>query len=75
MYLFKDHVINLMISEITHASIEDLLEAYKNLKPERLYITHYSDEDEENFIKLRSKFSSEEKDKIIIAHDGLTIEF
>lgn len=75
LYLFKDHKMDLMISEITHVSFEDLLEAYKYLKPEKLYLTHYSDENERNLIKLKSKFSSEEKDKIIIAYDGLTTEF
>lgn len=74
IYLFKDHEINIMISELTHVSIEDLLEAYKNLKPERLYLTHYSDEDKENFIARKNEFLLKEKDKIMMAFDGLTIQ-
>ncbi len=75
LYLFKDHKIDLMISEITHVNFEDLLEAYKNLKPEKLYLTHYSDEDEENLIKLKSESYPEEKNNvIIIAFDGLVIQ-
>jgi ribonuclease BN (tRNA processing enzyme) len=74
IYLFKDNRIDLIISEITHVNIEDLLEAYKNLKPEKLYFTHLSDEDEENLVRLKNKLSPKEKNSIIIAFDGLLIQ-
>ena len=46
LYLFKNYKSDIIISEITHLSIEDLVEASNYLKPEKIYLTHISEETE-----------------------------
>ena len=45
LYLFSGEKINYMITEITHVSAEDILNAAKELIPEKLFLTHISDLD------------------------------
>ncbi|MEJ2618427.1 MAG: MBL fold metallo-hydrolase, partial [Ignavibacteriaceae bacterium] len=46
LYLFKSYRSDLIISEITHISFEELIEASNSLKPEKLYLTHINEETE-----------------------------
>jgi ribonuclease BN (tRNA processing enzyme) len=74
LYLFRDKKIDVMISEITHISGEDLADALKKLKPQKLYITHISDEDEEKVSKLNFLLPDKERKKVIQAFDGLEVK-
>jgi ribonuclease BN (tRNA processing enzyme) len=74
LYLFKENKINVMISEISHVELKDLLDAYKVQSIQTIYLTHISDEDEIGLEKLHSFLNDKEKRKIVIAYDGLTID-
>ncbi len=71
LYLFKNYMLDLIISEISHISLEDLLEAAKYLKNEKIFITHISDETE---LYLKQKKSYLKLNNIIPVVDGFTIK-
>lgn len=52
LYLFSDEKINYMITEITHISSEDIINASKKILPENLYLTHISDTDTKKIKKI-----------------------
>ncbi len=72
LYLFKNYKSDIIISEITHVSIEDLIELSNYLKPEKLYITHISDEIEHY---LAQKKSFLKQHNFTAVADGFTIKF
>lgn len=74
LYVFRNMKIDLMISEITHISSEELIEAFRNLKPQKLYITHISEEDEKKVSKLSYQLPVLERRKVVIAFDGLNVK-
>jgi ribonuclease BN (tRNA processing enzyme) len=74
IYLFRDKKIDLMISEITHISEEELLEALRNLDPPKFYITHLSDEDEKKVANLKYLLPLKERKRVIQAFDGLEVK-
>jgi ribonuclease Z len=74
LFLFEEHKIDIMISEITHVSIEELLDSFRRLKPEKLLITHLNEEDEIHVSKLSYQLPAAERRKIISAFDGLNIK-
>ena len=45
LLLFSEEGLDFMITEITHISVDDILEVVKTLKPLYLYLTHTSDGD------------------------------
>ncbi len=71
LYLFKDSKIDLMISEVTHVSLEEIFEASRILNAGRLYLTHITEEDESKAEALASRSPS----TIIPAFDGMTLTF
>ena len=72
LYLFSEEKIDYMITEITHISIEDILEAVKFLQPSRLYLTHISDDDGETIEKIINQTSAFDV-PTIEAVDGMKI--
>lgn len=74
LYLFKDADIDTMICEVTHVSLEDILDAYEEMKVGKLYLTHISDEDETAIEHMIGTLSEKDKEKIIPAKDGMTIK-
>jgi ribonuclease BN (tRNA processing enzyme) len=74
LYIFRDMKIDLMISEITHISLEELVDAFRNLKPQKLYITHLGEEDEKKVSKLSFQVPTSERRKIVAAFDGLSVK-
>jgi len=74
LFLFEEHKIAIMISEITHLSIEELLDSFRRLKPEKLFITHLSEEDEVLVSKLSYQLPSAERQKVVAAFDGLIVK-
>jgi ribonuclease Z len=75
LYLFQNSKIDWMISEITHISIEELIEAFRNVNPQKLFITHLSDEDEERISNLPFQLPIKERQQFIAAFDGLSVNF
>ena len=74
LFLYEGHKIAIMISEITHVNSEELFESFRRLKPEKLFITHLGEEDEEKVSKLSYQLPSTERRKVIAAFDGLNIK-
>ncbi|OGU75801.1 MAG: hypothetical protein A2V93_06175 [Ignavibacteria bacterium RBG_16_34_14] len=74
LYIFKDMKIDLMISEITHITVEELIEAFQKLKPQKLYITHLGEEDENKVSKLSYQLPASERRKVVAAFDGLSVK-
>jgi phosphoribosyl 1,2-cyclic phosphodiesterase len=74
LYIFKDHKIDVMITEITHVGFEEIFKAIKELQPKRLFFTHISEENEPDLIKLYNNLPEELKSKIIPAVDGMLFE-
>jgi ribonuclease BN (tRNA processing enzyme) len=69
--LFEDQKPEIIISEATHIKWESILDFIEVNQPEKLYLTHFSDELE---IELNQKVKilpQIMKEKIILAYDGL----
>jgi ribonuclease BN (tRNA processing enzyme) len=69
LYLFKDSKIDLMISEITHVSLEEIFEAFRILNAGKLYLTHITEGDESKAASLANRSPS----TIIPAFDGIIL--
>lgn len=73
LYLFEEEKIDLMISEITHVELEEILTAYKKIEPQKLFLTHISDEDDKKLEDFFSSLKKNEVKNIIAAVDGKKI--
>jgi ribonuclease BN (tRNA processing enzyme) len=74
LYIFQGYPIDIMISEITHISPDELLESFKKLNPKKLLITHISEEDENKLKDFHYQLTETDRKKIIQAFDGLEIK-
>ena len=63
-----------MISELTHISIDELIEAFRSLNPQRLFITHLSEEEEVKISELSYHIPAKERKNVIAAFDGLSVK-
>ena len=75
LYIFQGLSVDIMISEITHISPDELLESFKKINPKKLLITHISDEDENRLRDFHFQLTETDRKKIIQAFDGLEIKF
>ncbi|NCS87889.1 MAG: hypothetical protein AUK34_06475 [Ignavibacteria bacterium CG2_30_36_16] len=61
LFLFKDEIIDVFITETTHINFEDIISALENILPKKTILTHISSEDENEidaFIeKNKNRFS------------------
>ncbi|MCX7876129.1 MAG: MBL fold metallo-hydrolase [Melioribacteraceae bacterium] len=73
LFLFKEDKIDIIISEITHITIDDIYEALKLYVPEKIYLVHYDDNIENNITNWIS--SQRLNDKIVLAKDGMLIYY
>jgi ribonuclease BN (tRNA processing enzyme) len=71
IFIFKDFYSDIIISEISHISFDDIYEAFGILNPKKLFITHISEEIEE---LLNEKRSILKQDNIIPVVDGFTFQ-
>ena len=72
LQLFKEFEPDVLISEITHIELIDILDAFdENKFPENIIFTHISDGDEMRIDKFLSDIVGVQKAKFITAHDGL----
>lgn len=73
LYLFKEMKFQFMISEAAHVSWNDIYEAFGKINPGRLFLTHIDPGSEEQIYANHAKLPQNEKERIIIADDGLAI--
>lgn len=74
MLLFEDHKTDVIISELTHISLEDLLSSLTGYEADKIIVTHLSEETEKKFLQLSKNFTEEHRSSIIMAYDGLTVQ-
>ncbi len=70
LYMFRGNFFNVIISEISHVGLEDILKSYKELKPEKFVITHIDEEDETALDKFLLNLNEPDREKIYKAYDG-----
>jgi ribonuclease BN (tRNA processing enzyme) len=73
--LFQSEFPSLLITETSHITVDDILETAKNPFPHKILLTHYSDEEKSQLETLIMNLPSEIEDKIVIAEDGLVLNF
>jgi ribonuclease Z len=73
--LFEDVRPDLLISEITHISLQSLLKKISILNPSKTYLTHYPDEDIPLINEILSNLPVAIKRKVILAEDNLSFNF
>lgn len=74
IYLFKGEKMSIIISEITHLKIAELLPILKELKADKIFLTHISDGEEAKLKKFYKTLSKEEAERITAAYDGMTVD-
>lgn len=70
LLLFNDHNIDILITEATHLNIEELAGIYQQLKPEKIILTHLSDD---NIDEIKLKSAAIKNFRLFIAEDGMTL--
>jgi ribonuclease BN (tRNA processing enzyme) len=71
--LFDQEKPNIIITETTHIEFQRIIDLAAKSSIEKIYLTHYSDELESSLKMKINKLSKESKEKIILAHDSLTL--
>lgn len=71
IYLFADKNIACMIIECTHIAVDEIYEALIKISPQKLFITHISDEIEHALENWHNKLNEDEKQKVVVCYDGL----
>lgn len=72
-YLFGTEEVTHMIAECSHVSLEEIYTAFKSIQPEKLFITHIDDEIEKQLFEWYSNLEQDDKARIILCHDGLSV--
>lgn len=73
LYLFEEFPVDVMISETTHLPAGVIFDGYRQIKPDKLVLTHIDESDEKNLIEWYKSLNDSDKEKIIIAYDGLKL--
>ncbi|VAX22773.1 hypothetical protein MNBD_IGNAVI01-2889 [hydrothermal vent metagenome] len=71
LFLFDEYTIDYMITEATHITLSEIADAVKIINPQKCYLLHINDE--ELLKKEINKFSTDEKSKFELTHDGMRI--
>lgn len=74
LFLYKGKEIDFFITETTHISTDDIYKAYQILKPNKIYLTHIDDEDENKLFAWQKNLDEVERQKFILAEDGLILK-
>lgn len=75
LFLFRDKIVDYIITEISHVEIPDVYEAYKFYKPSKFFITHISDDIESELEEWYNSLSNDDKKRFIILKDRFSFEF
>lgn len=73
LYLFENHKPEIVITEAAHIDLNAILELVEKNEPEKVYLTHLSEELEIELIKRIETLPKASREKIILAHDGFSI--
>ncbi len=73
LYLFGDTKPKVLITEISHIDISDILTILRSFEKGKIILTHISDEDEIKLERLFNSLNKKELKRITTAYDGLTI--
>ncbi|MCK7516774.1 MAG: hypothetical protein MZV64_03140 [Ignavibacteriales bacterium] len=73
--LFKDQKPGIIITEATHIKWESVLDFIETNQPEKLYLTHLSDELEFDLKQRIDSLPILLREKIVLAFDGLCLKF
>jgi len=74
LYLFKDMKTDILITETTHISLDEILNAVEKINPAKIILTHITEEDESKLNLDLKQMPEEVRKKILIATDGLKIQ-
>jgi len=74
LYLFKDMKTDIFITETTHISLDDILNAAEKINPSKIILTHITEKDESKLNFDLNQLPEKVRKKIIIASDGLKIK-
>jgi ribonuclease Z len=74
LLLFNEFNPDIFISEVSHIPISVILDKIKIIKPGKIYLVHYSDEDEPMLREILATLSVDLRNKIILAEDGLSLK-
>lgn len=75
LLLFKDYKIDFMIVEVSHFDLNYLIEVYDSICPEKIYLTHIGENDEEKTHEFLNSQNPNLKKEFIITQDGFQINF
>lgn len=73
LYLFEDMKTDIFITETTHISLDEILNAVEKINPSKIILTHITEEDESKLNLDLKQMLEEVRKKMIIATDGLKI--
>jgi len=74
LFLFEEITSDVFITEATHLQTSILIEALSKIEAEKIYLTHYSDEDFQSINEILATLPSSIRNNIIIAVDGFSLE-
>ncbi len=72
--LFKEVVPDILICEVTHIPLSTIIERVIKLDPDKVYLTHYSDNDISKISEILANLPKSLIGKVEIAEDGLFLE-
>lgn len=73
LLLFKDFRIDKMIIEVSHYDLNRLTKVYNSVKPEKIYLIHIGENDEEKIQKFLNFLTPSIRQSFLISFDGLQI--
>lgn len=75
IYLFKDSEPEVLICETAHIEWEDIMKAFDEVNPEKLYLTHIPDEISDMLQGKINTLSEAKAEMVTLAADGMLIRF
>jgi ribonuclease BN (tRNA processing enzyme) len=73
LFLFEENHFHVMITEISHIGLGEVLSAFKKMSPEKLILTHISDDEEHLIDELFVKLKVPNFERIFKAYDGMIL--
>ena len=74
LYLFEKEIVDIYITETTHITLDEILQAAGKINPSKILLTHITEDDESKLQYNIDQLPEEAKKKLIIATDGLRIQ-
>jgi len=74
LFLFRELSPDFFICEANHLELPALFEEIQKIRADKIYLTHYSEEDLKKISAILATLAENQKSRIIIAKDGLFFE-